>query len=127
MQVLESELLFDREGRTFYWHLPSTRTAGYIPGTWEVWQAMWENRHKMGGMAHTHPWNGDAWYSQEDVTTWSACDLGLGRRMVWVVVTFDQVAYYQWKGPGKYDYGIIQPDFRVEDIEELRRRSIVAG
>jgi len=124
--VVEVALVFDHDGCTLAWHDPSGRTGISIPDTKSHWDILWEHRERLGGVAHTHPWNGDAWYSQEDVTTWSANERALGRRLLWPVVTFTDVQVFEWVGPGKFDYKPVRcPEFRVVDIDELRQRSKV--
>ena len=122
--MMEVALVFDKTGKTIHWHLPPGRNGGAIPDTRDLWEVLWENRHNLGGVAHTHPWDGPAWFSQTDVTTFSAIDKALGQKLLWPVVTFTEVGIYQWVGPDPYDYGRFQePPVQLEDLEELRDRS----
>ena len=126
--TIETALVFDTSGKTIAFHAPLDRTAGSIPDSRSLWDLLWENRHILGGVAHTHPWPGSPWYSQTDVTTFAAVETALGVRLVWAVVTADQVGYYQWTGPARLDYDQIDillsaKPFCVEGIEELRRLS----
>lgn len=123
--MIETALVFDREGRTIHWHEPRNRSAGHIADDRGLWDVLWENRLNLGGVAHTHPWVGPAWPSRTDVTTFSACEQALGRRLVWPVVTFDQETQFSWAGPGPYDYAPapVGTGIGVQDIEELRLRS----
>jgi hypothetical protein len=88
-----------------------------------LWELLWEHREQLGGVAHTHPWNGDAWFSQTDVTTFAAIEQGLGKRLIWPVVTFSTAQYFEWVGPGQLDYGVVERRrFRLNpnDIQRLR-------
>ena len=122
---METALVFDRQGRTIYWHEPNGRTSGSIPDTRSLWDVLWENRNILGGVAHTHPWDGEANPSGTDITTFDAIERGLGRQLLWPVVTFTHVAYVV-KDPwnGKY-YHLSGEDVipEIQDIEELRNRS----
>ena len=120
--MIEAALVFDREGRTLFWHLPPGRSAGSIPDTQDLWEVLWENRDRLGGVAHTHPWEGDALPSQTDVTTFAAVEAGLGRRLQWWVVTFNDAGCFKWvwcRGRNGYRR-IIDPPVRVEDVDKLR-------
>jgi len=122
--MIETAVVVDDQGKTLFWHLPPGRSATYIPDSRSLWEVMWENKDRLGGVAHTHPGHGTPDPSWEDVTTWSACERGLGRRLVWPILTFDQEAYFEWSGPGKYDYTPIEdPPFRVEERWELVDKS----
>lgn len=120
---MESALVFNKHGCVLFWHLPADRSQGAIPDSKELWQLLWENREHLGGVAHTHPWNGDPWFSQTDVTTFAAVEAGLGKRLIWPVVTFSSIGYFEWVGPGELDYGVVERRrFRLNpgDIQRLR-------
>lgn len=122
--MIEVALVFDREGRTLHWHLPAGATGASIPDSRSLWEVLWEHRRRLGGVAHTHPWAGRPEPSRTDLTTWSACERGLGARLVWPIVTFTEDACFVWKGPGELDYERRDaPAIRLEDLEELRRKS----
>lgn len=118
----ETGLVFDREGRTIGWHEPEGRTGGSLPDTDEHWEMLWENRHRLGGVAHVHPWDGPARPSSIDLHTYSAIERGLGRRFLWPVVTFTEVMYVAWDETSQ-QYSSVAPHITIADIEELRRRS----
>lgn len=102
--MIESAFVFDREGRVIRYHLPHGRTGGSIPDSADLWDIMLKYADHLGGVAHTHPGSGMPMPSQEDVTTFSACELGLGMRLVWPIATSDGLSFWVWKGPGPYDY-----------------------
>jgi len=127
--MMETALVFDREGKTIYWHEPEGRSSGSLPDSEDLWDFLWNNRDRLGGVAHTHPWNGAAGPSQTDVTTFAAIEKALGRQLLWPVVTFTEVAYvvsnplygkggvaHQWCNAGPLT-------IEIEGIDELRRRS----
>jgi len=102
---METALVFDDRGCVLFWHLPADRSQGAIPDSRGLWERLWENRERLGGVAHTHPWNGAAQPSSTDVTTFAAVEQGLGQRLIWPIVTFSEVVYFEWVGPDRLDYG----------------------
>jgi hypothetical protein len=86
-----------------YYHLPSNRTSGSIPDSRKLWNVMETHVETLGGTAHTHP-SGFNKPSREDVTSWSAAELGLAKRFLWVIVTKEKTTFWRWVGPGPYDY-----------------------
>ncbi len=122
--MIEVALVFDDAGRTLHWHLPPGRTRASIPDSRTLWEVLWEHRHHLGGVAHTHPWSGRAEPSDVDLTTWSACERALGARLVWPIITFTEEAAFVWSGPGELDYAPQGAEpLKVEDLDELRRKS----
>ncbi len=120
-EVIEVALVFDVEGRVLYWHLPPGRSGGAIPDSRNLWEVLWENRERLGGVAHTHPWYGDTGPSGTDVTTFAAIEAGLGKRLLWPIVTFDRVVMLKWSGPEKFSYSrFTEGTLRVDGIERLR-------
>ena len=127
--MMETALVFDRNGKTICFHEPAGRSSGSIPDTRSLWDIVWENRGNLGGVAHTHPWDGPAHPSMTDVTTFDAIERGLGQHLLWPVVTFTEVAYVV-RNPL---YGQDNEDhmwclagpltIEIEGIEELRARS----
>lgn len=120
--VFETALVFDKNGITLRWHEPAGRSSGFLPDSRTLWEFLLENKDVIGGVAHTHPWNGSAWPSQTDVTTFSALERGLGVKLIWPVVTFSEVQYFRWVGPDLYDYGLSADDITV-DVDGLREKS----
>jgi plasmid maintenance system antidote protein VapI len=127
--MMEAAFAFDHNGNVIHWHLPPGRTGGSLPDSRDLWSVMWANRKNLGGVAHTHPWSGRSGPSGTDVTTFSACEKALGKRLLWPIITFTDVAVLAWDGPGKHDYAEVPKGFgnsllRADDVEELRRLSI---
>jgi len=123
--VFEVALVFDAEGKTLFWHEPQDSSHG-IEDSQDLWDVLWENRHRLGGVAHTHPWDGEAAPSQTDLTTFAAVEKGLGKRLMWPVVTFTDVAYIAFHAPTGVYVRYQQKHVRgggIEGIDELRRRS----
>lgn len=129
---MENALVFDKAGKTLHWHVPKGRTGGAIPDSRNLWEIIWDNRHNLGGVAHTHPWDGESWCSYTDVTTFRAIELGLGRNLMWPIATFTDVKtfvfmYYDEEHQG---YGALDTcngeamgfprELILEDLEELR-------
>jgi hypothetical protein len=120
---METGLVFSKYGGVIHWHVPADRSQGYLPDSRSLWEVLWENREHLGGVAHTHPWHGAASPSSIDVTTFAAIEEALGQRLVWPIVTFSEVGYFEWVGPERTDYApLTQRRFRIpkESIEELR-------
>jgi hypothetical protein len=121
--MLEAGLVFDFQGGLIHWHLPLDRSGGALPDSRNLWKVLWDNRAILGGVAHTHPWNGSPSPSSTDVTTFAAVEKGLGLKLVWPIVTFTEVGYFEWVGPKRLDYLVMgQRRFRIhrELIEQLR-------
>lgn len=118
--MIEVALVFDKEGKTLHWH--GGQSAGAIHDSRDLWSVLWENRDILGGVAHTHPWNGEAWPSMTDVTTFRAVEKGLGKQLLWPVVTFSEVkGFVHNVVTGEYVPADIT--IEIEGIEELRARS----
>ncbi len=86
---------------------------------------LWQAREGLGGVAHSHPHHGPPAPSWEDLTTFSACEAGLGVRLEWWIATLDEVRCFTFCGPGRYDYtGRAAADQETAGwLAELRRRS----
>lgn len=94
MPMLEAALAFDKYGKTLCTHRPVGCTAGYIPHSRRFFEWLYENTDQVVGVAHLHPFEGRAMPSQEDITTFSAIELGLDKRLIWPIVTLTNVMSY---------------------------------
>jgi hypothetical protein len=136
----EVALAFDILGRPIHWMDGATDSS--IPDSRSLWDVIWETRNELGGVAHTHPWDGKANPSQTDLTTFFAIERGLGKKLLWPVVTFTDVGYFTSNGylyfverklPGATfkDFQDTVPYIRTAEwkntLEELRRRSRNGG
>jgi hypothetical protein len=92
--MLETALVFDETGLLIHLHEPKGRSTTYIPDSPTLWDILWNNRARLGGVAHTHPWEGKADPSITDVTTFRAVELGLGKRLLWPIVTLSEVRFF---------------------------------
>lgn len=123
--MIEVAMVFDKQGRVIHWHEPRGAHGGAIPDSRDLWSVIWENRERLAGVAHTHPWNGEPWPSTTDTTTWRAVEQALGVLLVWPVVTFDQVGYWVFNRVTE-EYTPVNPEyltFTLEGLDELRRKS----
>jgi len=120
--MIETAAVFDMCGNIIHFHVPINKSSGYIEDSRNLWDILWENREILGGVAHTHPWHGEPWFSHTDVTTFAACEAGLGKRLFWPIVTLNKVVTFRWIGPNRFDYGPV-PFLKSDDICELRRLS----
>ena len=120
--MIESALVYDRDGKTLYFRPLEDCSPGYIPDSRSFWLFLWEHRDVLGGVAHVHPY-GTASPSPTDTSTFSALERGLGKRLVWAVVTFTEVGYFAWDDE-KGEYSRLSlPGIRVVDVDELRAHS----
>jgi len=131
--MMETAMVFDEDGRPIFWHEPPGRSGGYLPDSRSLWDVLWENRARLGGVAHTHPWDGQAYPSGTDVTTFAAVEAGLGKKLLWPVVTFTEVRYYV-RNPLTSQYVETDTAFMrtsyldwIAQMDELRRRSRNGG
>ena len=61
-------------------------SAARIPDSRERWEVIWERRENITEIAHSHP--GDFLdFSDEDLTTIEAVEAGIGRKLLWSIVT----------------------------------------
>lgn len=125
--MIETALVFDEQGDTLRWHEPLGRSGGSLPDSRDLWLYLLENRGVIGGIAHTHPWDGPAWPSTTDVTTFRALEQGLGKLFLWTVVTFTDVKHFAWNAVTE-EYCELDPKYVFQgkplvDLEELRTRS----
>lgn len=103
---IEAGVVVSKGGKPIHWHLPPGRNAGYLPDSPDLWSVFWENRQEVLGFAHSHPGSGQPSPSWEDLTTFSAVEQGLGRRLVWWITSRDYWVYCYWAGPGPHDYSV---------------------
>ena len=126
--MMEVALVFDRNGNTICFHDPKGSTGGSIPDSRDLWEVLWENRDRLGGVAHTHPWDGPAHPSLTDLTTFDAVERALGKQLLWPVVSFTEMTCvvrnplygngdvtHRWTAAGPLT-------ITIEGIEELRDR-----
>jgi hypothetical protein len=121
MVMIETALVFDNRGRVIRFHLPPDRTGGSIPDSRDLWTLIWDYRRTVAGVAHTHPWEGPASPSGIDVTTWRAIEQGLGKLLLWPIVTFTEVRCFVYNDvTGGYE-AVSEADRRVKEISGIDR------
>ena len=124
--MIEAAMVFDKYGWPIHWHQPPGCTEVWIPDSKDLWEVLEENIESLGGLIHTHPGTNEPHPSSEDLTTWAACEAGLGKRLVWPIASMVAVRYFEWVGPGRLDYDdMIVRRFRLTafDIDHLRDMS----
>jgi len=127
--MIETAFVFDIEGKIIYWHEPHGRSGGSLPDSRSLWLVLWENKVRLGGVAHSHPWDGPADASHTDITTFSAVERGLGKNLIWPVVTMTEISYWLLN-ENVGEYQCLHPDWVnfdkeswMKNIKELRQKS----
>lgn len=126
-EMIEAAVVVDRSGarsRALKWHLPPGRNVAALPDDAGLWEFIWENRDQVGGIAHTHPGSGQPSPSYTDITTFSAIELALGRRLQWWIASADRLSLAIWAGPDNYAYNVFDiSSTEPEWLAELRNLS----
>jgi len=125
--MLEAAVVIGVGGIPIYWHTPNDRTVVSLPDDRQLWDVIWEHRGNVIGVAHSHPGGGSPLPSETDITTFSAIELALGRRLEWPIVSADEMITASWCGPGKYMYTVRRVDQEPPWTVELRRISEMTG
>lgn len=120
---VEAGVLLNLDCEPIYWHLPEGRHVGALPDSRELWCAIWERREDVLGFAHSHPGLGEPEPSDEDLTTFAAIELALGKRLVWWISSRDQSVEVSWRGPGRLDYSAAPVMYEPDWVSELRTLS----
>lgn len=120
--MLEACVVIDKNNQPIYWNLPNGRTSVKVPDSRPFWDVVYERRHEIKGIAHSHPGGGLPSPSYEDITTFDAMEEGLGLRLEWWITSSNRLISCKWQG--KQDYSS-QEDFGVypEWLPKLRSLS----
>lgn len=102
--MIEVAVVLDRARRPLWWHVPPGATSVALPDSRDLWEVLWSERHRLLGLAHLHPGRGEPVPSAEDLTTFAACEDGLGVRLEWWIATEDRARCFDWIGPMRYDF-----------------------
>lgn len=121
--MFESAAVIGRKSNVIKWHVPQNVTAGSIPDSRDLWETLWKNRRQLVGVAHTHPGSGMLGPSWEDVTTFSAVEIALGRRLRWWISNAAKTVTCTWTGPDKYDYAVDPVSDEPKWVRRLRQNS----
>lgn len=125
--MMEVAVVINKQGEPLHWHLPPGRSAASIPDSRDLWDVLWENRNNLAGIAHSHPGGGLPGPSMTDLTTFDACERGLGVRLNWWITSSEKLIELAWKGPDSLDYVAWEVQFPRESrmtqqwVGELRR------
>jgi len=92
---IETAVILDAEGHALHWHLKPDRSAGFIPDSTDLWDAIWRHRSSLTAIAHSHPGGGLPRPSGTDLTTFDAIERGLGRPLLWWIISCDGVSAIQ--------------------------------
>jgi hypothetical protein len=118
----EARVVIDSVGEALYWGQPEGRTGGCLPDEHNFWMVLWNNRHNISGVAHSHP-SGASTPSHTDLTTFSAIERGLGRRLDWWILAGDILVHSHWVGPGLLSYESLPVEQRPFWVVRLRELS----
>jgi len=128
--IRETIVVFDVNGKAIYWHEPDDRSAGYVPDSDDLWDVLWEHRDHLGGYAHTHPGHGPVSPSGIDLTTFDAIEKGLGKQLLWPILSFDQMVcvvrnpLFKSKPNVTHRWTVAGPlTIEFDWVDELRRKS----
>jgi len=110
--IKEMAMVFNGVGLAIFWLGPNGSSEGAIADSNVLWHRIWTARDELGGIAHSHPWNGPANASHTDVTTFAAIERGLGKRLIWPIVTMTHVNFFAWDEKEKQYLDVMQVDFR---------------
>lgn len=101
---VEIAVVVGKDGLPLHWHVPTRPSVARIEDARDLWTVIWENRDNLAGVAHSHPGSGLPGPSYEDVTTFSAIESALGRRLDWWIISTDRVIVARWHGPDPLKY-----------------------
>lgn len=125
--MIETAMVFTESGAILYWHDIDGRTENSIPDSRKLWDVLWRCRDHLGGVAHSHPWNGPSAPSYTDLTTFRAIEAALGRKLLWPIVTMTHVNFFARVDNvhGGVHYGLVTNpfigDFNWRKAVELMR------
>jgi hypothetical protein len=111
---MEAAVVLDLGWRPIYFHTPAGRTGGSLPDSRYLWEVIWTNRKNLLGVAHSHPGGGVPGPSGTDATTFAAIEAALGARLTWPIITVDAFRAFQWNGPERLDYRVLEIALTVE-------------
>lgn len=100
---MEAGAVIGAGGKVLYWHLPDGRSGAHLPDSRDLWDVLWENRGRVVGFAHSHPGSGAPWPSLTDLTTFSAVERGLGKRLIWWIASSDSLCYCAYVSKDDYE------------------------
>lgn len=117
---MEAGVVIDRQGKPLFWHLPAGSTLVSLPDSQDLWARLFENRAMIGGFAHSHPGNGVPRPSQEDLTTFSAVERGLGVCLDWWITSANALVCVRRSGPFENEYRSELHSGHPSWLEQLR-------
>lgn len=119
----EAGVIFNHNGEPIFWHHPENRNTVILPDSKILWDAMWENKHEMMGFAHSHPGSGQGCPSSEDLSTFKAVESGIGKKMLWPIITSNSIWVYSRVNLTSSEYSGIQIKQPPKWLNNLRRLS----
>ena len=112
-------MLIRNDGHILKVYNPGVSYA-FLPDSRSLWDEIWDNRHNLLGVAHTHPGSGPPWPSLTDLTTFHAVENGLGRDLVWFIATSDAISCGMRVGSGLQEIipGVFIHEYKFTPIME---------
>lgn len=129
---IEIALGYDYKGRTLFTHKDPEATAAHIPHNLTLWDKIWDNRHRLVGIAHSHPQHVGLTPSFEDLTTFQTVTTGLARILFWPIANADEVKVYMFvphcldallvNYPMPFDLGLLREmsNFKQEEVDHVQ-------
>jgi hypothetical protein len=104
-----------------YWHTPIGRSAGHLPDSQTLWDAIW-NAYELDilqGFAHSHPGSGVPGPSGTDLSTFAAVEAALGKRLDWWITSSDHVVLLRWStGSQIYESTLVESPLWAKTLME---------
>lgn len=118
--MLEAAVLIDKQNQPRYWHAPAGRTAGSLPDSRALWEAIWSLRSELAGLAHTHPGGGPPAPSGTDLRTFVAIEAALNQRLTWWIASSDTILAFR-KRRGRYVSHAVETPEWLPQLYELSK------
>jgi len=129
--MIEVSMVFDCHGFALFWPSSEGNKHNYIEDSSILWNRIWDNRNRIEGIAHTHPWSCPPFPSATDETTWWAIEKALGKRLTWPIISMNSVGFFRsfpCETGHFYQATNFKPKYTthwMENVIELRRLSSV--
>lgn len=125
MSFTETAVVLTFGLKPILWHKPDGSSGGYIPDSRSFWEFLLANKDRLLGVAHHHP--GSGWgatmASITDTTTFQALELGLGKNLIWPILSQDHMSVFVRSDPGYTFLNVVGEQTQFAWPSELRALS----